>query len=656
MCGILGIIGRTPADADVFRVQKALGLQRNRGPNDEGYALFDDASRCILSLAGDDTPESLGLRHVESAKTETFDVAFAFRRLSILDVSPAGHQPMLSHDGRYVIVFNGEVYNFVELRSELAQRGHPFRSGTDTEVILAAYAEWGESMLPRLVGMFALAILDTAERTVMLARDPFGIKPLYWKQAGQAVAFASQIAPLLALDNAPRVANVDALYAYMRFGQTDASEATMFAGVQQLLPAHCVTFGTDGSVRKPIRSYWVPGAVAPRKIGMADASRELKHLFDESVRLHLRSDVPLGSCLSGGLDSTAIVASMRSHLGPDAPIHAFSFVSDDPVRGEGPYVDIAAEAFSLEKHSVFPTADDLVADLDALVRVQEQPFDSTSIYAQFCVFRLARQAGITVMLDGQGADELFGGYPTAVSAQLTSAILRGSPAAVRGLLTSSHMSAPGARTRIALTSLGRMLPLPLVAPFMSMVGESLYPDWLDARWFRARGHDAAPREQGRGRNALREELLHFVRSHTLPRLLRYEDRNSMAFSIESRVPFCTTAIADFAFSLPSSFLVAPDGETKSVLRQAMKGVVPDAIIHRPKVGFETPERAWLNTLRPWIADITGSASFRSLPFLRHDVVGKAIDDQLANPRAMRPLTWRFLNIGAWAREFNVQFQ
>ncbi|MDB4916836.1 MAG: hypothetical protein JWM95_4480 [Gemmatimonadetes bacterium] len=655
MCGILGIIGRNSAAPDALRLRDALTLLRHRGPDDEGYLLFDSGSRAIMMLGGEDTPGVLDLPSVVAHAHHGFDVALAFRRLSILDVSPAGHQPMVSPNGRNVIIFNGEVYNFVELRRELEACGHRFRSGTDTEVILAAYAEWGAAMLTRFVGMFALAILDTVERTVLLARDPFGIKPLYWTRSGPTLFFASEIAPLLALTSAPRVADVNALYRYMRFGMTDGHHDTMFAGIQQLPAAHFMMLGANGTVLAPPQAYWTPGAVASRDIGLAAAAAELRHLFDESVRLHLRSDVPLGSCLSGGLDSTAIVASMRAQLGPYAPVHAFSFVSDDPHRGEGPYVDIATRAYSLEGHSVFPSASDLVADLETLVRVQEQPFDSTSMYAQFCVFRLAHEAGITVMLDGQGSDELFGGYATAVSAQLCSAIVRGNIAGIRALLGSSHMSAPGLRARIAVAALGRMVPRQLVGTFMALVGESLYPAWLDARWFRARGHVASPREQGRGRHALREELLHFLRTLSLPRLLRYEDRNSMAFSIESRVPFCTVALADFASSLPSELLVGWNGETKAVLRRAMADVVPQTILDRPKVGFETPERAWLTALRPWIGDVIASDEFRSLPFISHTVVSDVIDTQLGDVRAMRPLTWRFLNVAAWARQFHVQF-
>jgi asparagine synthase (glutamine-hydrolysing) len=655
MCGILGVVGGQESGIDVLAIRNALGSLKHRGPDDEGYLLYHAATRTTVSAAGDDTIEELLLPPLASWATRSFDVALGHRRLSIIDVSPAGHQPMTSTNGRYWIAFNGEVYNFIELRHELSQRGHCFRSGTDTEVILAAYAEWGAAMLSRFVGMFAFAILDTIERTVFLARDPFGIKPLYWARSGNSFLFASEITPLLSMRREAPTADVDSLYRFMRFGVTDGHDATMFEGIHQIPAAHYLVLAHDGSVHTPLQAYWAPTPVQPRTIGFDDASRELRHLFDESVRLHLRSDVPLGACLSGGLDSTAIVASMRAQLGVDAPIHAFSYINEDPSRGEGPYVDIASRAFGLEQHAVSPSSADLLADLDTLVRTQEQPFDTTSIYAQYTVFRLAHQYGVTVMLDGQGSDELFGGYATAVSAQLSSAIGRGNIGGALSLVRSSHMTGGALRTRIALTALGRLLPTSLVSPLMSLVGEPLFPKWLDAQWFRARGLQPAPRVQGRGRDALREELMHFLQTLSLPRLLRYEDRNSMAFSIESRVPFCTVALANFAFSLPSEYLIGWDGQTKAILRRAMSDIVPRAIIDRPKVGFETPERQWLNALRPWISDVVESDSFRSLPFISHSVVDSAIDAQLRDPSGFRPLTWRFLNVAAWARQFNVLF-
>jgi asparagine synthase (glutamine-hydrolysing) len=656
MCGILGVVGRGASAPTLQAIRDALSLMRHRGPDDEGYLLFDAASSCFIAAGGVDTDQRLLLPDLLAHNEDGYDVVLAHRRLSIIDITVGGHQPMRSMDERYAIVLNGEIYNYLELRRDLTSRGYKFRTATDTEVVLAAYAEWGPGMLTRLVGMFAIAILDRTARTVLLARDPFGIKPLYWTRSTHSVQFASEISPLLSLSKAPAAADVASLYRYMRFGVSDGHDTTMFSNVNQLPAAHYLVLAADGSVITASTPYWVPGQVARRNVAFDDAAAELRHLLAESVRLHLRSDVPLGVCLSGGLDSTAITALIRRELGADAPIHAFSFLSDDSRTGEGPYVELAAKSLGLQQHSVAPSAYDLVEDLEALVRAQEQPFDSTSIYAQFSVFRLARAGGMTVMLDGQGSDELFGGYATAVSAQLTSAILAADPRSIRALATSRHMSTHAMRRRILLSALGRMLPLRMVGPIMSLVGEPLYPNWLNAQWFRDRGNVATPRVQGRGSDGLRDELLHFIQTLSLPRLLRYEDRNSMAFSIESRVPFCTVPLADFALSLPSDCLVANDGTTKAVLRRAVEDLVPPAILSRPKVGFETPERAWFTALRPWVSSLIASNEFRALPFLNHTEVERAIDSQLGDPSNLSPFTWRFLNVGAWARQFTVNFK
>ena len=655
MCGIIGVVGNASRSLTSKDISRALDAIRHRGPDDEGYLFYSIGSGALREAGGADTAASLhGMRRVEDVR-EGFDVALAHRRLSVLDVSSAGHQPMSFSNARYWILFNGEIYNYIELRDTLSQLGHRFQTSTDTEVLLAAYAEWGTAMLPRLVGMFAVAILDCAANTLFLARDPFGIKPLYIARERGSLLFASEITPLLRLARSRPTADPSAVYQFMRFGVTDGHDATLFEGIRNFPAAHYAVYSASGETLSEPTPYWIAGRVAQRNISLSDAAAELRHLLDLSVRLQLRSDVPLGTCLSGGLDSTAIAASMRTQLGPDVPIHAFSFESNDPRTGEGPYVGLASRALCLERNAVSPTGEELLRDLEDLIRTQEQPFGSTSIYAQFRVFRLAHENGITVMLDGQGADELFGGYPTAISAQLAGALSRGAFSSLPKLWSSKQASAPGVRRRVLLSAAGRLLPAKLLPSMMALVGESLYPKWLNDDWFRNREHVARARPQGRGRNALREELLHFVRTLSLPQLLRYEDRNSMRFSIESRVPFCSTELADFAFSLPADLLVSPAGETKTVLRRAVEKAIPSDIISRPKVGFETPERAWLKSLLPWMQQTLNSDAFRSLPFLDHAAARERALSVINAREGPDNSVWRILNIAAWARQFEVGF-
>jgi asparagine synthase (glutamine-hydrolysing) len=574
------------------------------------------------------------------------------RRLSIIDVSPAGHQPMTGAAGRVWLTFNGEIYNFVELRRELAAAGHRFASGSDTEVLLAAYLEWGEAMLTKFVGMYAFGLLDLERRRLLLARDPFGIKPLYLQRRPGELRFASEPRALLALDDAAPAVDAEALFRYLRFGVTDGGDATLFAGMTQLPAGHRLSVSLDEpDAGEPVR-YWGLRREAPARVGFEDAARRVRELFDESVAFHLRSDVPLGSCLSGGLDSSAIVLTVRALLGPGADIRTFSFIADDPTISEAPFVELVRQAGNLDAATVAPAPEDLADDIECLIRAQGEPFGSTSIYAQYRVFRLAREAGVTVMLDGQGSDELFGGYNTALSAELAALLSRGRAREALTLARGIRVLGDGARRRLLLSALGRLAPTSLVAGLMRVSGEALVRPWMREAWFRDRGVRPAPRRQGRGADALREELIAFVESLSLPQLLRYEDRSSMAFSIESRVPFCVPALAEYALSLPSSYLVRSDGTTKAVFREAMRGRVPDPVLARPKVGFATPEQAWLARLRPWIGATLREAA--DLPFLDAPQVAALAERQLGTRGYFSPELWRVLNAAHWVRLLGVR--
>ena len=654
MCGILGAAGGIATGASMGRLQRATARLRHRGPDDEGYALFDTSTGFARGFSGVDTDRRLALPPLAGAGTLPHDLALGHRRLSILDLSEAGHQPMSSADGRYWIVFNGEIYNFVELRQALEPLGHRFHTGSDTEVLLAAFAEWGVAALPRLVGMFAFAVVDLLTRRLVLARDAFGIKPLYYVVDGQGLAFASEIPALLELTGRAPVADPGALYAYLRFGFTDAADGTLLAGIRQLPGAHWLEYDLAQPGPPTVRRFWGLDLRHRIDLPFGAAVTEVRSLFRESVRLHLRSDVPVGSCLSGGLDSSAIVMTMRELLGPGADLMTFSFVADDPVISEGPFVDLVSQVAQTRSATVTPSADDMVRDLEQLISCQGEPFGGTSMYAQFRVFQLARDAGVTVMLDGQGSDEIFGGYPTAVSAQLAGWLVEGRWSDALRLLRSAPMLAAGARRRVALSALGRLLPPRLAVRAMQAVGEDLFPPWLRREWFEARGVRAAPRRQGRGRDSLREELAACVEELTLPQLLRYEDRNSMAFSIESRVPFCVPALAEFALALPPDYLVRADGMQKAVLRCAMQGVVPQPVLDRPKVGFATPEQRWLRSVAPWLEATVRSDDARSLPFLEQSGTLRLLSAQLEARHYLSPALWRVVNLVHWMRQLGVR--
>lgn len=624
---------------------------RHRGPDDEGYLTFG-ADAAIGLWAGRDTDPMLQLPRLDPKMRAR--VVLAHRRLAILDLSPAGHQPMSDETRRYWIVFNGEIYNYVELRRELAHLGHHFKTGTDTEVLLAALSTWGKQAVRRFRGMFAFAVLDRKRREVLLARDPFGIKPLYYSNlAAGGLAFASEMKALVSLPGVLPEPHADTLYQFLRFGISDHGDRTMFSAIRQIPGGHVMLVRLDEPTAATPVSFW---SLPQRTNSITDAKEAgdvVRETFSNSVSLHMRSDVPVGSCLSGGLDSTAIVAVASEMMPASTDFGTVSFISDDPATSEAAYVAIAKRSYRIKSHRVEVSTEDIQRDVASLVRTQDTPFGSLSIYAQYAVFRSACVNGLTVMLDGQGSDELLGGYNTAVSAAVAERLARGRWPAAFSLARRFDPIGGGAYRRTILSALGRFIP-PAVAPLlMRAVNEPLCPRWLDGDWFAQRGVHMAVRPQGRGRDALDQELRLFTEDLSLPQLLRYEDRNSMAFGIESRVPFCDVEFATSAASIPTRLLVTDSGHTKAPLRSAFRGRVPNEIIDRRKVGFNTPDREWMSALKPWLLGALKEQSPR-LPFLR---INGFLDDFARAAHRKREFFpqafWRVVSAVLWAEAFDI---
>lgn len=654
MCGILGLWNPNGESIDCAKVMRANASLRHRGPDDEGYLLADTRARWSQSFSGRDTLAELKLPAFESAGGP-FNLALAFRRLSILDLSAAGHQPMSSADGRYTIVFNGEIYNYVELRDQLAGAGHSFHSTSDSEVLLHALIEWGVGALPRLIGMFAFAFLDRDAPRLLLARDCFGIKPLYLVRDSTRVGFASEIESLLDLTGLPRRADPQRLYNYLRFGLVDDGDQTMFDGVEQLPAAHYLELAPGNFFTARPTRYWRIDPSLRADISFADAASRLRELFLESVRLHLRSDVPVGACLSGGIDSSAIVCAMRT-VAPRTDIHAFSYCADDPTLGEERWVDLVANHVGATVHKVRLDQSNLVTDLDNLMRAQQEPFGSTSIYAQHRVFGLAADAKIKVMLDGQGADELFAGYRPYYAARLASLFRQGNPISMLRFAIRA-MQLPGISARqLAAETAGLLLPDEVQESLRGFLGRERIPPWIRREWFEARHVSFELLWRSEKGEALREMLLDAVTRTNLPMLLRYEDRNSMAHSIESRVPFLTPAIAEFVFSLPEEYLLDDRGVSKSIFRAAMRGIVPDAILdRRDKIGFATPEKAWLQRLRPWAEPLLAKDDHAAGTVLNFSAVRDEWRAALDGRARFDTRLWRWVNLIAWSDRYGVEF-
>jgi asparagine synthase (glutamine-hydrolysing) len=592
MCGIFGVWQGDGRPVDTGALVRATAALRHRGPDDEGYLIADTHRGTAVAASGDDTSPELGLPHV--GRVVPGDLAFGFRRLSILDLSPAGHQPMASADGRFWLVFNGEIYNYVELRHELEGMGHSFRSGSDSEVLLAAHAAWGRDCLARLNGMWAFAIWDVRERTLFLSRDRFGIKPLLYARVGQTIAFSSEAKALLAAGIVPFAPDEKQLQRFLETGlmPSPSRGETFFANIAAVPPAHSLLI-SRASVE--LVRYWsIPHAEtdAETDVSTDRAIEEYSDLFHDAVRLNLRADVPVGTCLSGGLDSSSIVASIARAGRIDQ--RTFSAVYDSDGRwNEREQIDRVLRSVDVQAVFTRPTRESLWEDLPALAHSQEEPFETTSIFAQWCVMRAARQAGVTVLLDGQGADEILAGYQdTAFPSYALDTLLR---------------DGPGAGLR-AMREYGVRLPA-LVRAFAHR-----FP--TDARY----------------RNL--DELLRYQMTERLPLLLRYEDRSSMAFSIEARVPFLDHRLVEYVFRSAAGLRVR-DGWSKWLQRKAIDGALPSVVVwSRDKIGFETPQSDWLRASGRELAEWKGEAARRL-----------DVDRHWRGPAAI----WRVVSATAWLR-------
>jgi asparagine synthase (glutamine-hydrolysing) len=614
MCGICGVVAldRPPETATT---EALLGALRHRGPDGEGFF-------------------------------EAPGVALGHTRLAIIDLSDGGRQPFASEDGSLQLLHNGEVYNYRELRAELEAHGHRFRSATDTEVVLAAYREWGDACVERFNGMWALALWDGARRRLFCARDRFGVKPFYYRSSGSRFVFASEPAALLR-DPAYRPGvNERAVRDFVEQGYTDHLGESFFAGITPLPAAHTLVVDEHGL---RTRRYW---RLEPAPAD-GDAAEEFRQLFLDSVRLRLRSDVPIGTALSGGLDSSAIAVTIdllfrterESALQVGERQRTFTVFFEDAGFDERPYAEAVAERIGASAHWLSFDDAALVDVLPEVVRAQGEPFGSSSVVAQWHVMRAAREAGLKVMLDGQGGDEVLAGYPTTW------------PYRFADLLAAGRLRSLAREVR----SFGGGAPALAVA-----LGTPFLPE--RARW-RLRGRRGAARSLVHSRlhaleptrlqthanglpDRLRRTYASILLERGLPELLRYEDRNSMTHSLESRVPFLDYRLVELAYGLPATELFE-GGTTKRVLRRALADLLPPAVRdRRDKLGFVTPEGRFLRGRLGELAAATfASPACRDRGF----VDGHAALARLEAHRSGRLTAgfelWRALSVELWAAAY-----
>ena len=592
MCGIAGII-QTGSSFEQALLEKMMNAVAHRGPDASG-----------------------------SWQNHSGEVALVHRRLSIIDLSEKACQPF-SYKERFTVIHNGEIYNFQELRTELESRGHTFRSASDTEVIAAAYAEWKEKCLDRFDGMFAFAIWDEKEKTLFIARDRFGEKPLFFHYDGEKTFFASEMKSLWAA-GVKREPNLRMLFNFITIGYTGNPEIpseTFYEEIRKLPPAHYLT-AKPGS--PPIlKRYWsLDPENVNRKISDGEAVEQFRQLFRTSVSRRLRSDVPVGSSLSGGLDSSSVLAIVvnESSVHP-ADFTAFTASFPGFEKDELNYAQTLARSLGVKHLITEIREEELVADWERMMHFQEEPAGSASIYPQYKVFQLAREHNVKVLLDGQGADEILAGY-TKYYKWYWQELFR------QGRLVRSGELAAARKFGITEKFGIRNVVAALFPEMASVVLEKRY--LLQA----LRQEDLAPEfikyQSGEAYYATPAHtslngVLHFnTCTSGLEDLLRYADRNSMANGREVRLPFLYHELVEFIFSLPPKFKIR-EGRTKWILRETMKNALPASIAARnDKIGFEPPQKSWMRSpaLRQMIQE--AKQVLVSEKVLKKEVLSKAV--------------------------------
>jgi asparagine synthase (glutamine-hydrolysing) len=606
MCGIAGIFSRTLPFADCATIRSMIDVVAYRGPDGQGH-LVDGC------------------------------VALGHRRLAILDLSEAGHQPMHSLDGNASLVFNGEVYNYLELREELRAKGHRFVSNTDTEVILAAYSEWGAECVSRFNGMWAFALYDRRLRRIFCSRDRFGIKPFYYASTDQAFVFGSETKQLLPFLPARR-ARRDMLLNFLVTGLNGYSEETFFEGVFSLPGGHNLVLDLQTGAFTITRFYEIHPAETEGK-SEDELADQFYQLLTDSIRLRLRSDVPVGTCLSGGLDSStiAMIAAREYVEKAGRPFTAVTAASIDPENDETEFARQVVEAGKMAWHLTRPQTNTFLGELPELVFHQDEPFGGLSVMMSYQVMKIAREAGLPVLLDGQGSDEVLFGYPMQMGALIINALKRRGPVAALATFFQLGRRDPQRTARFRLLSSGAFLA----------------PRWRFQYYVR---NYSALREQPEcppaflaWSDSVRDLAAYQkteITSTVLPSLLRFEDRNSMASSIETRLPFLDYRLVEFGVGLKTSLKVR-DGWSKYILRKTAAQVLPASIAWRPsKIGFAAPVSVLQQGVLASCRDVV-----RECPVLR-DVID--MEKYLHLESSQPEKAWRYCSVALWAQTFAVR--
>jgi asparagine synthase (glutamine-hydrolysing) len=559
MCGFFISVGTNTVD-----IKKSTEIISHRGPDSDGYLEYSILDKKIFKGLG------------EIKKDNKPKVVFGFRRLSIIDLHSTSNQPFSDPSNNFHIVFNGEIYNYIELRNELKKIGHQFVTESDTEVLLHSYIEWGKNCLRRFNGMWSFCILDIRKEVLFCSRDRFGIKPFYYHQNNNGIVICSEIKQFFQNNFIKKNINENLIRDFLELSLVDHTNDTFYNGIKALPAAHYSEISLKNYNIINTIKYW---ELKPNnkycKNTLEENTEIFKELFIDSIRLRHRSDVKVGACLSGGLDSSSIVSVSR-YL--NKITSTFTCTNSYPEFDESEYIDELIDLYpEIKNNSVEMKEEFLINDLDLLLSFQDEPITTFGVLAQWKVMELAKRNNITVLLDGQGGDEVLGGYRKYYAFYLKELFKQ-----FKFVTFSKELYF------LSTNKENNFFEKKGIKRYMNKLGVNkvLTDRCLNIKALSNIGISSA--------SSFKEKSIHDIKYFSYPALLRYEDRNSMAFSIESRVPFLDYRIVDFLHSIPNNNILK-NGVTKYILRKSLVGILPDKIRQRKsKLGYSTPETIWLN--------------------------------------------------------------
>ena len=658
MCGIIGYFSSHGFNPD--KLARANNIVKYRGPDDFGYITVDQ-SFCAREWKDEWLKDF--------ASQSTVIGALGFRRLSIIDLSLKGHQPMHDGTGRFWITYNGEVYNYLEIRQELESLGYSFASYTDTEVVLKAYMAWGRNCLDKFNGMWSFCILDIGRKQLFCARDRLGIKPFYYYSDHKHFIFGSEVKQVLQLKPHGTAVNPTVFFDYLALGSYgNETKDTFFDDISKLLSGEYLVVDLRQLDRINIRKdlWWdLPYNTAVTTACERAVYDKIRSLLEESIRLRLRSDVPVGTCLSGGLDSSGIVCLVDRIVGrksKGSKHKVFVIGSIDPEIDETHYAKMVVGATSVESCVRYPNSVDLARDLEHFIWHHDEPLLNASIFGGWQVYRLAKECGVTVVLDGQGSDELLGGYYSGPHVDLLDELVSNGKLVDFNRQLHANASVYGTAKlsilkrmmyRISKRMVHNLLPSNYRPNILKQTNGWLEEDFVRTTMKRSRvvSRDYYPFKR-RFRSLLKKQTYELTKITSLPGILRQVDRNSMAFSIEARVPFLDHRLVEFFYSLPSHYIFS-NGYTKYAYRQAMRGIIPEQIrLRTDKRGFAMPDRILLQGALPFVKNIIEHLPSDSNIY-DVEAIRRKIEQAISNEACYRPIVWRIFNAIIWQNQFQI---